>query len=204
MAGPGSDLEATRAWTKDQWRRALLTERRRVPANVRFAEAMQLTALLTNGRVVRRGQTLCAYVPIGSEPGSVQMLDEVADHGVRILLPIVTGRGPGPLDWAWYDGPEHLRPGPFGLRQPIGERLGETALRIADVVLVPALAVDRSGTRLGRGAGYYDRSLSIAAPDTPLVAVVRDPELFDVLPSEPHDVAVTGVLTPGRGLLRLH
>ncbi|MGQ0840713.1 5-formyltetrahydrofolate cyclo-ligase [Actinokineospora sp.] len=201
MAGPGSDLDATRAWTKDQWRRALLAERRRVPASVRFAEAMQLTALLTSGRVVRRGQTLCAYVPIGSEPGSVQMLDEVADHGVRVLLPIVAGAGP--LDWAWYDGREYLRPGPFGLRQPIGERLGQAALRIADVVLVPALAVDRSGVRLGRGAGYYDRSLSMAAPDTPLVAVVRDPELFDLLPSEPHDVRVTGVLTPGRGLLRL-
>lgn len=201
MAGPGSDLEATRAWTKDQWRRALLAERRRVPASVRFAEAMQLTALLTSGRVVGRGQTLCAYVPVGSEPGSVQMLDEVAEHGVRVLLPIVAGTGP--LDWAWYDGREYLRSGPFGLPQPIGERLGEAALRIADVVLVPALAVDRAGTRLGRGAGYYDRSLSMAAPGTPLVAVVRDPELFDVLPSEPHDVRVTGVLTPGRGMLRL-
>ncbi|GLZ41772.1 5-formyltetrahydrofolate cyclo-ligase [Actinokineospora sp. NBRC 105648] len=201
MAGPGSDLDATRAWTKDQWRRALLAERRRVPASVRFDEAMQLTALLTSGRVVSRGQTLCAYVPIGSEPGSVQMLDEVAEHGVRILLPIVAGAGP--LDWAWYDGHEFLRPGPYGLRQPIGERLGEAALRIADVVLVPALAVDRHGTRLGRGAGYYDRSLSLAAPDTPLIAVVRDPELFDVLPAEPHDVRMSGVLTPTRGLLRL-
>ncbi len=172
-----------------------------MPAGVRFAEAMRLTALLTSGRVVGTGQTLCAYVPIGSEPGSVQMLDEVAEHGVRILLPIVSGRGP--LDWAWYDGREYLRPGPYGLYQPSGERLGESALRIADVVLVPALAVDRNGTRLGRGAGYYDRSLSLATPGTPLVAVVRDPELFDQLPAEPHDVMVTGVLTPGRGLLRL-
>lgn len=201
MAGTGSDLEATRAWTKDQWRRALLANRRRVPAATRFAEAMQLTAQLTSGRVVRGGQTLCAYVPIGSEPGSVQMLDEVADAGVRILLPVVNGRGP--LDWAWYDGRDDLRPGPYGLREPIGERLGETALRIADVVLVPALAVDRRGTRLGRGAGFYDRSLSIAAADTPLVAVVRDAELFDVLPAEGHDVTMTAVLTPGRGLLRL-
>ncbi|WP_197523216.1 5-formyltetrahydrofolate cyclo-ligase [Actinokineospora pegani] len=201
MSGPGSDLEATRAWTKDQWRRALLAHRRRVPAATRFSEAMQLTAQLTSGRVVRRGQTLCAYVPIGSEPGSVQMLDEVAEAGVRVLLPIVSGRGP--LDWAWYDGREYLRSGPYGLREPIGERLGEMALRIADVVLVPALAVDRSGTRLGRGAGYYDRSLVGAAQDTPLVAVVRDPELFDVLPAEQHDVTMTAVLTPGRGLLKL-
>ncbi|WP_436493628.1 5-formyltetrahydrofolate cyclo-ligase [Actinokineospora sp. HUAS TT18] len=201
MAGPGSDLDATDEWTKDQWRAALLHRRRRVPASVRFAEALRLTDLLTSGDVVRGGQTLCAYVPIGSEPGSVQMLDDVAARGVRILLPIVLGRGP--LDWAWYDGPDSLRPGPHGLRQPIGELLGEAALRIADAVLVPALGVDRTGVRLGRGAGFYDRTLSIAAPDTPLIAVVRDQEIVDRLPAEPHDVRMTAVLTPGRGLMAL-
>lgn len=172
-----------------------------MPASARFAEAMQLTSALTSGKVVRRGQTLCAYVPIGSEPGSVQMLDEVAAHGVRVLLPIVAGEGP--LDWAWYAGQESLRPGPYGLLQPIGERLGAAALRIADMVLVPALGVDRAGVRLGRGAGYYDRTLMIAAPGTPLVAVVRDDETVDRLPREPHDVLMTAALTPGRGLLRL-
>ncbi len=173
-----------------------------MPANVRFTEAMQLTSLLIRGQVVRPGQTLCGYVPIGSEPGSVQMLDEVAEHGVRILLPIVVGTGA--LDWAWYDGREMLRPGPHGLLQPAGERLGEAALRIADMVLVPALAVDRYGVRLGRGAGFYDRSLSMAPLGTPLVAVVRDQEVFDGLPVEPHDVLMTAILTPGRGLVPLN
>lgn len=201
MASPGSDLDEAREWTKDQWRSALLSRRRRLPASARFAEAIQLSAVLTSGKVVRRGQTLCAYVPIGSEPGSVQMLDDVAAHGVRVLLPIVAGDGP--LDWAWYAGQDSLRPGPYGLLQPIGERLGAAALRIADMVLVPALGVDRVGTRLGRGAGYYDRTLVIAAPGTPLVAVVRDDETIDRLPREPHDVLMTGALTPGRGLIQL-
>ncbi|MGH3859800.1 5-formyltetrahydrofolate cyclo-ligase [Actinokineospora sp.] len=201
MASPGSDLEDAREWTKDQWRSALLSRRRRLPASARFAEAIQLTTLLTSGKVVRRGQTLCAYVPIGSEPGSVQMLDEVAAHGVRVLLPIVAGQGP--LDWAWFAGQESLRPGPYGLLEPIGERLGAAALRIADMVLVPALGVDRAGVRLGRGAGYYDRTLVIAAPGTPLVAVVRDDETVDRLPREPHDVLMTAALTPERGLIQL-
>jgi 5-formyltetrahydrofolate cyclo-ligase len=201
VAGPGSDLDATDEWTKDQWRAALLQRRRRVPASARFAEAMQLTALLTSGSVIRGGQTLCAYVPVGSEPGSVQMLDGIAARGVRILLPIVLGQAP--LDWAWYDGRDSLRPGPHGLQQPIGELLGEAALRIADVVLVPALGVDRSGVRLGRGAGHYDRTLPIAPPDTPLIAVVRDEEIVDRLPAESHDVRMTAALTPGRGLVPL-
>jgi len=204
VGGSGSDREQPRHWTKDEWRRGLLSERRRVPASVRFAEAMSLADHLTAGRLVRPGQTLCAYVPVGSEPGSAQMLDEVADRGVRVLLPIIEARGgQAPLDWGWYDGRDSLRPGGYGIPQPIGERLGPAALRIADVVLVPALAVDRRGVRLGRGAGYYDRSLGLAAPGTSLVAVVRDQEIVAELPAEPHDVLVTVALTPGRGLVGL-
>ena len=171
-----------------------------MPASVRFAEAMALSGQLTSGRIVRPGQTLCGYVPVGSEPGSAQMLDDVADIGVRVLLPVVAGRGA--LDWAWYAGPDSLRPGPYGLLEPIGERLSTTALRIADLVLVPALAVDRTGVRLGQGAGHYDQSLPLAAPGTPLVAVIRDQELMPQLPAEPHDVRVTAVITPQRGLIR--
>jgi 5-formyltetrahydrofolate cyclo-ligase len=196
----GSDLDATRAWTKARWRRELRAGRRSVPASVRFAEAMALSAQLTSGRVVRPGQTLCGYVPVGSEPGSAQMLDDIADFGIRVLLPVVAGRGP--LDWAWYAGPDSLRPGPYGLLEPIGERLGTAALRIADLVLVPALAVDRIGTRIGRGAGHYDQSLPLTAPGTPVVAVVRDQEIVQELPTEPHDVPMTAAITPNRGLIR--
>jgi 5-formyltetrahydrofolate cyclo-ligase len=186
--------------TKWRWRKELLSERRRVPASVRFAEAMSLSSHLTSGRVVFAGQTVCAFVPIASEPGSVQMLDDLNDYGARVMLPIVTGNGP--LEWSFYAGRDSLRPGPYGLREPIGEVLGTTALRIADLVLVPALAVDRNGVRLGRGAGHYDQSLPLASNGTELVAVVRDQEIFEELPSEPHDVRMTAVLTPNRGLLR--
>jgi 5-formyltetrahydrofolate cyclo-ligase len=198
VARPGSDQSA--AETKRLWRAELLAERRRVPATVRFSEALALATHLTSGRIVRRGQTVCAYVPIGSEPGSAQMLDDLNEFGARVLLPVVNGHGP--LDWGWYAGPDSLRLGPYGLREPIGELLGTSALRIADLVLVPALAVDRHGIRLGRGAGHYDRSLTLAANGTHLVAVVRDQEIFEALPGEPHDIRMTAVLTPNRGLLR--
>ena len=70
-------------------------------------------------------------------------------------------------------------------------------------MLVPALGVDRRGMRLGRGAGYYDRSLLFAAPDAVLLAVVRDEELVECLPGQPHDVRMSGALTPARGVLEL-
>ncbi|MGV7637208.1 5-formyltetrahydrofolate cyclo-ligase, partial [Mycobacterium kansasii] len=83
----------------------------------------------------------------------------------------VTPPEPGPLDWAWSGS---LAPGPFGLLEPAGPRLGADAVASASTVLLPALGCSRDGVRMGRGAGYYDRSLR---PGPRLIAVVYDDEL---------------------------
>lgn len=144
------------------------------------------------------GDPVCCYLPVGSEPGSPALVDALAGQGRRVLLPVVTGAAP--LDWAAYAGPESLVPGPYGLLEPCGPLLGAAAIGLAGLVLVPALAVDRVGTRLGRGGGHYDRSLPLATAGTPLVAVVRDVELVDFLPAEPHDVRMTAALSPIGGM----
>jgi 5-formyltetrahydrofolate cyclo-ligase len=92
-----------------------------------------------------------------------------------------------------------LAPGRFGLLEPVGPRLGPTAIGTADVIVVPALAVARDGVRLGRGGGYYDRALRHARRDAVVVALVFDDELLDALPSEPHDHRVHAVVTPSGG-----
>ncbi|MGM1059789.1 5-formyltetrahydrofolate cyclo-ligase [Saccharothrix sp. Mg75] len=141
---------------------------------------------------VRPGQAVCAYAASAREPGSVAMLDALVGAGLRVLLPVVVGDG---LAWARYDG--RLRPGAFGLPEPVGAPVDASG---AALVLVPALAVDHAGVRLGKGGGYYDRVLGSWA--APKVAVVRDEEFVPVLPAEPHDVRVDAVLTPS-GLVRL-
>jgi 5-formyltetrahydrofolate cyclo-ligase len=153
-----------------------------------------LTAVAAFG--VSPGQTVGAYVASAVEPGSLAMVEALRAHGLRVLLPVVAGEA---LDWAVYDG--RLRVGAFGLREPEGPLLGAAAVGSAALVLVPALAVDHSGVRLGQGGGYYDRALGLCTG--PVVAVVRDEEFVPSLPSEPHDVRVDAVLTPGRGVVRL-
>ena len=181
-------------------RQRLAAARRAVPAAVREAEATALAeALITAPLLPGLPGTVCAYWPVRGEPGSPELLDGLVRCGCRVLLPIVAL----PLDWAEYTGPQSLRAGPLGLLEPIGPRLGCTAIACAILVLVPALAVDRNGIRLGRGGGHYDRTLPLATPGTPLVAIVRDEEVVPSLPVEPHDVPVTAALTPGRGLLPL-
>jgi 5-formyltetrahydrofolate cyclo-ligase len=199
--------------TKSQLRRRLSAARRAVPVAVREAEAAALAAeaLRQWFDPASRSQspglagTVCAYWPVGAEPGSPALLDDLVRRGCRVLLPVVSAlAGPAaPLDWAEYTGAASLRAGPLGLREPAGPRLNCAAIATADLVLVPALAVDRHGVRLGRGGGHYDRTLPWATPGTPLVAIVRDDEVLASLPVQPHDVPVTAVLTPGMGLLPL-
>lgn len=184
--------------TKRQLRQQLSAARGRLPATVRDAEAAALSTVSLPGLPT----TVCAYWPVGTEPGAPDLLDRLRRDGCRVLLPVVgTRRGPaGPLDWAEYTGADALRAGPLGLREPAGPRLGGTAIALAGVVLVPALAVDHRGVRLGRGGGYYDRTLPLASPGAVLAAVVRDGEVLPRLPAEPHDAPVNAVLTPGGGL----
>jgi 5-formyltetrahydrofolate cyclo-ligase len=181
------------------WRRRLEAARAALSQEERAAEAAALTRAV--GEL--DADTVCGYVPFGVEPGSPEMLDVLRDRGRTVLLPVIpTERGP--LDWAEYTGPSSLAGGVFPqVLEPTGPRLGPNAIAEAEVVLVPALAVDRRGARLGKGAGYYDRSLPLASPGARFVAVVRDPEFVDRLPAEPHDVRMHAVLTPGRGVIDL-
>ncbi|WP_280233543.1 5-formyltetrahydrofolate cyclo-ligase [Nocardia cyriacigeorgica] len=183
---------------KHAWRSEILAQRAAVPDTDHAAEA---SALAATARQIDTGKWVCAYVPVRGEPGSLAMLDALLATGARVLLP-VTGP-PGPLDWAEYTGGDSLRRARYGLLEPSGPTSGVGAVGRASVILVPALAVDRRGVRLGRGAGYYDRTLAAADPAARLVAVVRDDELVERLPEEPHDLRMGWALTPRGGLRRL-
>ncbi|WP_024794628.1 5-formyltetrahydrofolate cyclo-ligase [Tomitella biformata] len=186
--------------TKAAWRRRLLDGRAAQGDPGRAADAAALTTHFVESLLPAAG-TICAYVPIGTEPGSLAMLDAAVAAGVRVLLPL-TG-APGPLSWAQYNSAAGLHTGRFGLREPDGPPLPPTAISAASLILIPALGADRRGVRLGRGAGHYDRSLPLASPDAAFVVVVRDAELVAHLPHDPHDVAMDYALTPDLGLVQL-
>ncbi|MCW2500959.1 MAG: 5-formyltetrahydrofolate cyclo-ligase [Frankiales bacterium] len=132
---------------------------------------------------------VASYVAFGAEPALAPR--------PGWLLPVLLEDDD--LDWARYDG--RLAPGRRGLQEPVGPRLGVDAVAGCDLVLVPALLVDRRGNRLGKGGGSYDRALRRARGLT--VALLHDDELVEELPAEPHDVAVAAVATPSLGLVRL-
>ena len=197
-------VAASEPATKAELRAVILAARRAVPRAVRDAENRRLCDHLP--AVVRgRPDTVCAYLPVGTEPGSPDLVARLDELCGTVLLPVV-GAGEsaehGPLLWGRYAAGT-LVPGRFGLREPAPPWLAAGTVARAALILVPALAVDRRGVRLGRGGGFYDRSLPLCTPGTPMVAVVRDEELLDELPHDAHDVRMTHALTPGGGLIAL-
>jgi 5-formyltetrahydrofolate cyclo-ligase len=183
---------------KAGWRARLRAARRSLGPAERTAAADALQGhLLPRLAGTRR---IAAYVPVGDEPGSLELLDAVRDSGTEILLPVVV---PGGLDWVVYRGRTELRAGPLGTREPVGRQLGRGSVATADAVLVPALAVDRTGTRLGRGGGYYDRALTLVDRRTSVVALLHAGELVDHLPHDPWDRRVTAAVLPGAGWTEL-
>ena len=175
---------------KQAWRAALLSRRARIGARERADTAAALVAAL---RPLSGGGPVAAYASVGTEPDTGPLLAVLPEVLLPVLLP------DGDLDWVRWEG--ELVPGPCGLRQPPGPRLGRDAVADCAVVLVPALAVDAEGTRLGRGGGSYDRALARAAGLT--VAALHAGELVARLPREAHDRPVGAAVLPGQGLVPL-
>ncbi len=124
--------------------------------------------------------TVAAYHPFGTEPGGADLPEFLASIVNTVIVPVVLPDKD--LDWRPYDEP--------------GRHLGLDAIASAELIIVPALAVDQAGFRLGRGGGSYDRALARAAPTAVIVALLHDGEVLPRVPHEPHDQRVGVALTP--------
>ncbi|WP_246456011.1 5-formyltetrahydrofolate cyclo-ligase [Nocardioides mesophilus] len=189
--------EAQKTALRDQ----LVTDRSRRSVLEQAQAAREIAGHLLAAPEVRRAATVAAYVGVGREPLTGPLLDGLVAAGKRVVLPVLLPDGD--LDWAAYDGPDSLLPAPRGLLEPAGRRLGPDSVATPDAVLVPALAVDRSGMRLGRGGGSYDRALARVPVGTFVCALLHDGELLDDVPHDPHDRRVTAVVLPAAGVIRL-
>lgn len=171
-----------------------------IPAKRDFSDKSLISAFSALVRA-SGARSIAAYVPLAGEPGGPGLVDALAATAPVLLLPVLLPSRD--LDWAAYDGT--LTPGPLGLSEPAGPRLGVDAVRSIDLMLIPALAVGLDGTRLGQGGGSYDRVLPrvTALTLTPL----HPGELLPSVPAEPHDQRVCGAVvgaTTGYESAHLH
>lgn len=188
-------------------RRELLAVRGRLTADDVRESARALARRALELPELAGAGTVAAYVSVGSEPGTLALLDALRARGVRVLLPALLPDND--LDWGAYTGRDDLvrvqHGGRMALLEPAAPHLGPDAVTGADAVLLPGLAVDARGMRLGRGGGSYDRVLARlegAGVHPALVVLLYDTEVVARVPEEPHDRPVDAVVTPS-GVRRL-
>jgi len=179
--------------------KAALRARLRATRRTRSREELSAAAVDLADRMAELcgatgARTVTCYLSHADEPPTRAFLEWARAAGIRVLLP--HSHEDGRLAWGVDEGVESVdaraMPAPARVDLP-AESLGEV-----DLALIPATAVARDGTRLGRGAGYFDRALAGLARRPPVYAVVFDDELVESLPREAHDVPVDGVVTPSR------
>lgn len=196
--------------SKHTLRTRLLAARAEMGTERRAAAGRAIRDALLDLPELEMAASVAAYASFGNEPDTHGLIFALWKRGTYVLLPRLLPDGD--LDWASYEGPDSLAPrgsargdggsGALGMLEPTEPPRGRDAIKAADVILVPALAVDRTGMRLGRGGGSYDRALARVGPQILTIGLIYDEELVDRLPAEPHDRRLRAVVTPSRGLVR--
>lgn len=132
---------------------------------------------------------IACYLAFGDEPDTELFIDWAIENDIEVLLPV--SNRDGSLAWVIFEG--ETAPGIFGFAEPFGQA-GD--LGSSDLIFIPALAVDATGQRLGKGKGFYDRALAALEQIAPVVAVVFEDEVLESVPTEEHDHPVDAVVTP--------
>jgi 5-formyltetrahydrofolate cyclo-ligase len=186
---------------KAELRRRILAARAAMSDADRAAAGWALRDAVLGMPEAEMAGTVACYMSVGTEPGTRSLVYALWKRGSYVLLPVLLPDGD--LDWASYDGPDSVVRASRGLIEPTAPGRGIAAVASADLVIVPALAADRRGNRLGRGGGCYDRALARVGPAVPVVAALYDAELLDEIPVGPHDQRIGAVARPGEGITRL-
>ena len=153
----------------------------------------------------RAARTVLFYIDVRSEVRTRHALPTALRYGKRIVVPYCVKNE---LELFLLHSPDELAVGMYKILEPRPELRALPEKRVApaelDLIMVPGVAFDRRGARMGHGFGYYDRLLQHARPDTPLVALAFECQLFPHIPTQAHDIFMDQIITeaaiyPGRG-----
>jgi 5-formyltetrahydrofolate cyclo-ligase len=190
-APPTEDLRAI----KGDLRLAAMARRDAIPAAERLQAAQRIAEHGLPQDVGRRlapGITVSGYSPLKSEISPLPLMRRCADAGAALALPVVVGRGKPLIMRAWSLGAP-LGSGVWGIREPTAD----APQVFPDILIVPLLAFDRTGHRIGYGAGYYDMTIAALRTRKPVVAIgiAFAAQEIDAVPATPRDARLDLVLT---------
>lgn len=183
---------------KKQLRRAVLAAIQTEPPEALTAASAQIRQRILQSDRWRRSRTILAFAPMAREPDIWPLIAGALADGLQIFLPRYVAADDR-YEPALLRNPEaDLRPGKWGIREPIAACPAGTLMQL-DFILVPGVAFDASGRRLGHGRGYYDRLLAGISGWKCGVAFCC--QIVADVPTSPRDIGMDGVVTPGGWLL---
>ena len=138
---------------------------------------------------------VCIYMSLPEEPPTKDLINEVRKLGRNVWLPRISGN-----DLLWVKNPDNFAKGPFGIDEPVGDGILAKDIENLSAVILPGLAVDVNGTRLGKGKGFYDRVLSQISEEVKRIVLLFDLEFILEIPKESHDMSVHTIATPYRSI----
>ena len=195
MANPGEGIPSKKAQLRAQIRAQRAATSPAIHADRDAAIAVNAEKLFATQPP---GARIACYLSAPTEPGTNELVRALLDRGFEVIAPRVRGSH---LDWAVVTAASSFETGSFGIREVNGPSVGldTEPLRSAELVFVPALAIDHAGVRLGQGGGFYDRTLEhlVTGPagGPLLIGVINQDELYDELPAEDHDRLVAAALS---------
>jgi len=182
---------ATIPQEKSNLRSATLAKRDAMPAAERQAAA---EALAARGLpvAVKPGTIVSGFMPMKTEINPLPLMRKLAEAGARLALPCIDGRGK-PLVMRAYAFGDQFKSGQWGIREP----MPDAAAVQPDILLVPLAAFDRSGHRIGYGAGYYDRTIAQLRAVKPIttIGIAFAVQEIPQVPATEHDERLDFVLT---------
>ena len=180
---------------KQQLRRRLLAQRAAQDAAAKRETDRRITAQVLASGLYRQAQSLFVYVSTPQEIDTHAIIRQALDEGKTVCVPLCGAQGR--MSARRIDSLAELHPGTHGILEP-DEAAQEIDPSVIDLIIVPALACDRDGFRLGYGGGYYDRFLAQATAAA--VALCAEARLEERLPREPHDRRCGWIITERRVL----
>lgn len=175
--------------TKEELRRLVRSQKRMYSAPQLQAMSAEVVARLMALPQMAAAKTVMLYYSLPDEVSTHELADRLVERGKVVVLPVVTG--PTEMELRRYRSADDLSMGAFGIMEPTGEPF--TSLAEIDLAVVPGMAFDTRGNRLGRGKGYYDRFLS-QLPQATMVGLCFPFQKFPGVPTDENDVRMDLVI----------
>ncbi len=177
--------------TKKQIRSKILIRLTRQKEEDRNRKSASIKEKLLRTKIFKQAKTVMFYIALSGEVNTKEMINAAKQLGKIVAVPVCR-KGSLLMKPCILDGHGGLKIGPYGVREPAVER--PIGIEDLDLVIVPGLAFDKKGNRLGRGKGYYDRFLSTLPKDTPCLGLAFDFQILPRVPTASHDISVTKAL----------